>query len=305
MSHKTYQDFIDGEQRVWSWVGSDGEYAFENVLLDKMIYGDTDSGMFMINQKFVDSHTIEEIVANADKVGNMVNSAFPDFVRFAFNCPESRQGVIKTARETVSDKSLFLTAKRYISHIVDSEGKRVDKLKIQGVQLKKSNVSPFTKKILRKVVDMILDGAGVDDLTKVVKDAKSEFMDAPIKDIATPMGCATIVKAQEVYDSTKGFKGVHWAAKAACMWNILSTDRDHKINAGEKVRLVYIRGNKLSTSIAYPSDLTELPSWFTDMVLDRDLMWEKVDDVIVAYLEAIGYDIKSRKEDLRKNLFGF
>jgi DNA polymerase elongation subunit (family B) len=188
---------------------------------------------------------------------------------------------------------------------VDSEGKRVDKLKIQGVQLKKSNVSPFTKKILRKVVDMILDGAGVDDLTKVVKDAKSEFMDAPIKDIATPMGCATIVKAQEVYDSTKGFKGVHWAAKAACMWNILSTDRDHKINAGEKVRLVYIRGNKLSTSIAYPSDLTELPSWFTDMVLDRDLMWEKVDDVIVAYLEAIGYDIKSRKEDLRKNLFGF
>lgn len=221
------------------------------------------------------------------------------------NIPEERSHLIGTARETVADSGLWLSKKRYILRVKDSEGKRVNKLKMQGVQLKKSNTSHFLKKALLELVEHILDGADVDELNTIIDRQKREFIDADIYDIATPMGCATLNNATQVYELTGRFDGVHYAAKAAALWNITSSNFDTKIMAGEKIRLVYIRGNKLSTSIGFPSEARKLPEWFhRDIKVDYETMWSKAKKTINGYLKAIGFDLESRKVELSKDLFG-
>jgi DNA polymerase elongation subunit (family B) len=299
-------DFPNNEPKFWAWKNKgNGQYEFDLHHATHFVYQDTDSGYFAIPDTYTKTHSLDEIVEASDRVGKGVNDSFKDFIKFSMNIPEERSHLIGTARETVADSAIWLSKKRYILRVVDSEGKRVNKLKMQGVQLKKSNTSPFTKRILRDLVEKILDGADISQLTEFIKDAKKSFYKALVHDIATPMGCAKLNEAEAVYTNTGGFRGVHYAAKAGATWNILSRVTDKKISAGEKIRLVYISGNRLSTSIAFPSDLTTLPDWFNDdIIIDYDTMWQKVDKVITDYLKVIGFDLESRKNELSKELFG-
>lgn len=299
-------DFPENEPKFWAWKNKgNGEYEFGLHHATYFVYQDTDSGYFEIPESFTSTHCLDDIVDASDRVGKRVNDSFKDFIKFSMNIPEERSHLIGTARETVADSGIWLTKKRYILRVVDSEGKRVNKLKMQGVQLKKSNTSPFTKKILRELVEHILDGADVYKLTDIIKQAKREFFSSSVHEIATPMGCAKLNDALSVYESTGAFGGVHYAAKAGAVWNIISKNTDTKIIAGEKVRLIYIKGNRLSTSIAFPSDLTTLPDWFeSDIIVDYETMWNKTDKTIKDYLKAINFDLDSRKAELSKDLFG-
>jgi DNA polymerase elongation subunit (family B) len=299
-------DFPNNEPKFWAWKNKgNGQYEFDLHHATHFVYQDTDSGMFSIPEDYVKSHSLDEIVDASDRVGKGVNASFKDFIKFSMNIPEERSHLIGTARETVSDSAIWLTKKRYIMRVVDSEGTRCNKLKMRGVQIKRSNTSPFTKKTLLKLVENILDGVDVSTMYDIIKDIKRDFFRSSIYEIATPMGCAKLNEAEAVYTNTGRFSNVHYAAKAGAVWNIMSGVSDKKISAGDKIRLVYIKGNSLSTSIAYPSDMITLPSWFTEtVILDYDTMWGKLNKVINDYLTVIGFDMNSRKNEISKSLFG-
>jgi len=109
-----------------------GEYDY---LGDEVIYGDTDSTYF---KTFADDH--KSAVKIADAVAASVNSDYQRFMQQTFLCTPGFDNIIKAGREIVSDRGIFVEKKRYILHIVDLEGKTVDKMKVMGLDTKKTTI---------------------------------------------------------------------------------------------------------------------------------------------------------------------
>lgn len=301
MSRK-YEDF-ESTNTVWTWTDS-GE--FEKYHIDHMISGDTDSAYLRYPEQVVTGvdEDIDQLVEIGDTIGELTNEAFPEFCKIAFNCPDERVDIVQTDRETVFDKALFLSKKRYILHVVDDEGMKVDKLKIMGVEIKKSNTADAVKDILMKLVNMILDGEDEKSVKKEIRNMKESYPDLDLREIATPMNCKTLKTAQDQVDATGDMKGLHYSARAALFYNSLCGEYDKKINPGEKIGLLYIRNPK-SKYIGYPLDASNLPDWLYEIQIDYDTMWDKAYKTITNYLESLEWDAKSKKKKTKEKLFGF
>lgn len=260
--------------------------------------------MISFPQGIADELDTDLAVEIADRIGELTNKAFPDFCMHAFNCPEERKHTIRTDREVVSDKSLFLSKKRYIMHIVDSEGHRVDKLKIMGVELKKSDTSKAVKDMLFTLVNHILDGYDEDAILTKIQEMKEWFRTLPPHDIAKPMSVKTLKKCEDSFKMTGSTKGFPYQVRAAMFWNRKCGNGDRRIMPGDKIRLLYIK-NKECKYIGFPVDLTTLPDWFDDFIIDYDTEWEKANTKIESYLSSVGLDVSGRKAAIRQDLFGF
>ena len=165
-----YVDFEDTNV-VWGWTKDNDEYEFNKIYLNNAIAGDTDSVMMSLNGIVTEEDDINDIVELADTIAKKTNDSFPEFIQKAFNCPSSRKDVVTTDREIISDKSFFLTKKRYVMHVVNDEGKEVDKLKIMGVEIKKSDTPVAVKEMLMEMVNMILDDADINQMKERIKEA--------------------------------------------------------------------------------------------------------------------------------------
>ena len=261
----------------------------------------TDSGIFSLIDESV---VLDDVIDVADTIASITNDSFPDFVKHAFNCPEDRKHTIQTDREVVSDKSLFLSKKRYIMHIVNDEGKEVDKLKIQGVEIKKSDTPKAVQDYLLKVTKMILDGYSEEEVKEEVAKMKEDFKKRPIQEIARPMSVKKLKQYYDMVDMTGSKKGIHWNGLAAMFYNSLCSTRDKKITPQDKVGILSIR-HKDSKYIGFPMDLDELPDFMYDLTYDYPVMWDKSYKKINNYLESLGWDARSKKESKKEELFGF
>lgn len=300
-----YTDFEE-TNKIWGWVSIDKPpfYEFKEIEINNAIAGDTDSIMLSIDE-LVDGMEQKEIVSFADEIGKMTNESFPEFCKHAFNCPESRKDTIKTDREIVSDKSFFLSKKRYIMHVIDKEGKEKDELKIMGVELKKSDTSVAVKKLLMILVNMILDGASMGDVLQRVKMMKKEFREFSPKEIAKPISVKSLKKSQDIFEMTGDLKGIPYHNRAAMFWNKIKKPNDKEIYTGEKIGVLYIK-HKMSKYIGIPIDLISFPDWFeNDIIIDYDTEWSKAEKKLNNYLSSMGWDLASRKEEQRQKLFGF
>lgn len=299
-----HKDF-NGEKpnTFYTWYLKDGEYVFTEYTANNAIFGDTDSAGFLLEDR-VRGEDIDDIIFVADTIGELTNKAFPDFCMHAFNCPEERKHTIQTDREVVSDKSLFLSKKRYIMHIVDSEGQRVDKLKIMGVELKKSDTSKAIKALLMELVLAILDGKTETELLPLIKEMKIRFKNFPPSEIAKPINVKTLKKCQDMYETTGDMKGFPYQVRAAMFWNSLCGKTDKTIVPGDKVGLLYIKHPK-SKYIAFPIDMTTFPEWFSELQVDYETEWTKAHNKLESYLASIGLDIQGRKDSIKQELFGF
>jgi len=299
-----YKDFVK-TNKIWCWVEDGQDLKFTTYTVNNMVAGDTDSGYFSIADCVNENSNVDDVVTFADEIGKLTNESFPDFVMKAFNCPEERKDIIKTDREAVSDKSLFLTKKRYIMHVVDSEGNRVDKLKIMGVEIKKSDTSDALKKILMDLVKMILDGYSKEDVFDAVDTMKEKFYTMPVHEIAKPISVKTLKKCQDMYKMTGSMKGFPYQVRAAMFYNSLCGITDKMVYPGEKVGLVYIKHPK-SNYIAFPIDSSKLPNWWEkEIVIDYKTEWAKAHKKIINYLSSLDWDFKSIKDNKKKELFGF
>ena len=302
---ENYIDFddVNNPNTVWCWDTSGDKLSFCVKRLEHIIFGDTDSAC-LVMPDFMKDMSQDEITEIADFVAEEVNNSFPEFIEKVFNCPTERNQTIKTKREIVSDKSFLLTKKRYIMHVVDDDGKKCDKLKITGVEIKKSDTSVAVRDILVKLTNDLLDGRDIDYVKAHMKKLKKEFIDRPILDIAKPISCKTLKKCQDIYNMTGDMKGFPYQVRAAMFYNSMCTPQDKKIMPGDKVAIIYIRDVR-SKYIALPIDTVALPEWFNDLQIDYDTEWEKANKKINNYLTSMGWDVKSLNTKKRQELFGF
>ena len=311
--YEDFADFDDGNgvaNVVWFWNTDGKKLSYQKYQAKNVVAGDTDSVMMLLKPA-LDAIQVKEceictddVCDLADTVAEKVNDSFPDFIQKAFNTPPDRKHSITTGREVVFDKALFLSKKRYIMHVVDDEGKRVDKLKTMGVEIKKSDQSEFKKYALQKLVDIILDGGTLEDIQQEIEALKQEFKTKSFKEIGKPVSCKTLKKYSDVVDMTGSMKGVPYMVKASMMYNQMKSDRDPEIMPGDKILFCYVIHPTVS-GIAIPLSLNSLPDFLEELPIDYEKEWKKLKKTITNYLESLGWDIRSRNKQLKKNLFGF
>jgi DNA polymerase elongation subunit (family B) len=232
-----------------------------------MIYSDTDSCYFSIGST-TDGETYIE---KADKIGILVNETFTNFMKQTFLCNQGFDDIIKTGREIVSDRGIFVDKKRYMLHIINDDGYDVDKCKVMGVDTKKTTIPKEVAQTLNKFVERLLKGDNWDDISEDVVRYKAELEDiTPLNFMGTglPKGVKNIEKyTKTLMEESDCFLPGHVAA--AIHFNQCIIDHDDKetipIHSGDKIKIFYtIQQFGRFKAIAIPVDIEQIPQWFID-----------------------------------------
>lgn len=287
-----------------------------------VIYGDTDSVYFsavpaMPSDTELD---LESAVALYDHVSDTVSNTFPQMLKDSFNVPLQAGQVMKAGREVVGRAGLFITKKRYAIKCLDIEGWQPEggKLKIMGMDVKRSDTPEFVQDFLEEMLDNALSGVPEDVVIKKIRDFKHYFKDLPPWQKGMPKRVNKLTSYTEKYRKLKGLtdkdpinKHKKLAAlpeakennmipghvTASIHWNLLqqmnSDNYSMKITDGMKVIVCRLKQNPMGyTNIAYPTDEMHLPEWFKELPFDEDLMEESVlNKKIKNVLGAMGWDL--------------
>lgn len=304
MDKGKYVDFNQEEPNwIWTFVkDKEGSFVFKHIRLKNLVSGDSDSAYTKI--PFKSTNGLDDYVRIADQATEAINSAYPEFVKHAFNCPTERSHEIESNREIVSDALIIFSKKRYVARVKDKEGKRVDEKKIMGVELKKSDTSEAAKQILTDLVDWILDGVPSDEIRQRIKKIRTSFANRSLQEIARPISVKGLRKYEEELRTTGSMKGFPYQVRAAMYYNSLCSPSDEKITPTDKIGVLNIKHSEYK-NIAFPIDIDELPAFMHNVVYDYDLMYQKTFTKIENYLSALGWDIKGIKDQKKKELFGF
>jgi len=257
------EDAIDmGEKSEVALMGKafDGTFQSKNI-----IAADTDSVYFTIP-----ADNKEDAVAIADAIAEKVNESFPQFMRDTFLCNKNFDDKIASAREMVASRGLFIEKKRYILRIVDVEGKAVDKLKIMGVELKKTTLPKPIKQQLTKFIRRLLEGESWDTIAKDIVEYKKDITKAVnILNVGLPKGVKRVEHYTKEYEIVGDKARLPGHVAASIMWNQCLVKYDDKespkIMSGMKIKVFYLtqKFGKFK-SIAVPVDIEHIPKWFED-----------------------------------------
>lgn len=303
-------------------------YFFGNDIL----LHNTDSGYFSAYPVMKDlpefkdfEWTKENVTDLYDKIGDMTNDSFPEFMHSAFNCPETNGKIIKAARELCAGKGLFITKKRYAVLIYDKDGKRKDtdgkpgEIKAMGLDLKRSDTPKVVQDFLSELLIAVLTDSTEETVLNKVSEFRKEFRSWPGWLKGSPRRANKITHYQNVLEARTQ---VNWNAKAgdkktsvtipghvlaSINWNKLKKIHgDHysmPIQDGFKVIVCKLKPNPGGiTSVAYPVDELTLPEWFKQLPFDDEAMEETlIDKKVKNLLGVLKWDLDSNKN---KNSFG-
>ncbi len=290
-----------------------------------VIYGDTDSCYFSawpVLKTEVEEGRMEwnkeTCIALYDSLADQVNASFPAFMEQAFHCPRDMGSLIKCGRETVADRGLFITKKRYAVNAIDIEGKRLDvegkigKTKATGLDLKRSDTPKVIQDFLLEILNKVLAGAEREEIVERIREFKYEFMERPGWEKGSPKRVNNLTKYGAA-EAAQGKANMPGHVRAALNWNQLrkmnSDNYSMSIVDGMKTIVCKLRSNALGwTSIGYPTDEQRLPKWFTELPFDNDAMEATVvDKKVDNLLSVLNWDLASatNTENTFTSLFEF
>ncbi len=290
-----------------------------------VIYGDTDSCYFSawpVLKAEVEAGRMEwskeTCIALYDSLADQVNNSFPGFMEQAFHCPRDMGALIKCGRETVADRGLFITKKRYAVNAIDIENKRLDvegkigKTKATGLDLKRSDTPKIIQEFLLEILNKLLAGAGKDEIVERIREFKYEFKERPGWEKGSPKRVNNLTK-YGAEEARLGKANMPGHVRAALNWNNLrrmnSDNYSMQIVDGMKTIVCKLKSNPLGwTSIGYPTDEQRLPKWFTELPFDDGEMEATVvDGKIDNLLGVLDWDLAAatNTENTFTTLFSF
>jgi DNA polymerase elongation subunit (family B) len=259
------------------------------------------------------SNTAEEAIKIADAVANKVNESFKEFMEQTFLCGDGYSSFIKAGREIVSDRGIFVEKKkRYILHIIDNEGERVDKMKIMGMDTKKTTMPKEVANKLNKFIERLLKGASWDDIAADIVAYKDELRHpGNIMSIGLPKGIKNVEKYTDEFETSIKPR-IPGHVMAAIFYNRCLkryNDKEHTpITSGQKIKVFYLAHVYDNTfkSIALPTDIETIPEWFYNFQIDYEAHIERlVDNPLEGILDAIKERIPAKHELTISNFFEF
>ena len=263
----------------------------------------------------------EDAVIIADEVANTVNDLFPNFMVENFNCTGGRQDLIKVAREVVAESGLFLYAKKkYTLKVVNMEGADLrdhPKLKSMGSEIKKADTPKVIQDFLKRMMDLILDKRPYAEIEELVNGSRGTLIKNSL-DVLSLGGSKQINNLDALYANWKlverngkGKLNLPGHVRAAINYNelIIKYEQGAKlISSGDKGVVFYLLPNPENIkSIAFPSDLMHLPTWFTEnFQIDMKLTEQKlIDSKIEGIFEAIGIEKPTIQGSYINSVFSF
>lgn len=249
----------------------DGDY---NMFSPSIIYGDTDSCYFRTNAESFTEKTKQEqeeiAIQIADMVGERVSKSFDDFCVKAFRIQPEFKGIIRCEREVVAKSGIFVTKKRYVLKLIDLDGRRVDKLKAMGLEMKKTTTPKVIQNFLEDVVKLILDGEKTwEDINAFIVSYRDQITHIlPILDIGMPKGVKKVEHYTGEYETYGDKARLPGHVAASIFYNrCLKEHHDTEsmpIISNSKIKVFYLsRKYGKFKSIAFPTDTENLPEWFT------------------------------------------
>lgn len=263
-----------------------------------VIYGDTDSTYF---KTFADN--IEDAILIADEVAAQVNASYQDFMIKTFLCQPGFDNLVKCGREVVADRGIFVEKKRYILHLVDVEGKRVDKCKVMGLDTKKTTLPVPVSKKLNGFIERLLKGETWDEISQSVVDYKDELINSKdIMDIGLPKGVKKVEQYTEDFKRNRKCRLPGHVA-GSIFYNQCLIEYDDKVSmqitSGMKIKVFRLKGHHgRFKCIAIPTDAEFVPTWFMEnFMIDKPSHIERlVDKPLTNILKAI--DEKPPTQDM-------
>ena len=278
---------------------------------ETIIYGDTDSCYFSawpVLKKEVKEGRMtwskDMAIQLYDSIADQVNLSFPGFMETAFHVPREMGEVIKGGREVVASKGLFITKKRYAVMIIDKEGKRLDvagqpgKVKAMGLDLKRSDTPKVIQDFLSEILNDVLTGATRDEIIAKIREFKYIFKERPGWEKGSPKRVNNLTKYGKE-EERLGKANMPGHVRAALNWNNLRRMNGDKYSLqivdGMKTIVCKLKANPLGwTSIGYPTDEQQLPSWFKELPFDDSEMEATVvDQKIDNLLSVLEWDLAS------------
>lgn len=276
-----------------------------------IIYGDTDSSYFSTGYT-----NNEKAIKYADEIGEQVNKSFPTYMKNTFLCQPEYDQIIKTGREIVSDRGIFVDKKRYILHIINDDGFEVDKVKVMGLDTKKTTMPKPIANKLNHFVERLLRGDDWDEVTQDVVDFKQSLYDVTVDNfmnIGLPKGVKKIEKYTTDHEENNTcFLPGH--VSAALHFNKMIKEHNDKetiaIHSGDKIKVFYLlQTNGRFKAIAIPVDIEQVPQWFLDYVvpnIDKDAhVLRLVDKPLNNIIKAVGLTTPSKQSLFTDSLFEF
>ena len=299
-----------------------GTYDHEG---ESIVYGDTDSVYFTAAKHLSDGVTLDlDSATNLyDHISDEVSKTFPDFLKKDFNVPTEQGAVMQAGREVVGKSALFITKKRYAINVLDLEGWRPEggKLKIMGMDIKRSDTPEFVQDFLEEILWDALAGLTEDSVIAKIKEFKKSFRELDPWRKGMPKRVNNLTPYTEKYERIKGMSTTSVSVKArrdgvipktfkeptnnmipghvsaSIQWNYLremnGDQYSLKITDGMKVIVCKLRNNPMGySSVAYPTDELKIPQWFKELPFDEDHMEETVlDKKIHNVLGKMGWDL--------------
>lgn len=164
--------------------------------------------------------------------------------------------------------------KRYAGYLIWKDGEEVNEISSTGMEIKRSDQSVITKKLLRRFFELcLIDGdmyTAIDEVKATIRDVKSG--NVSIHDVSIPKGVKDLTRDEP------------WSRGVRNLTEIFNKH----INEGAKPRLIYILGDKQELCITHDMDEAEILS---HVVVDWNMCCEKtVVHKMRTFVESIGYD---------------
>lgn len=266
-----------------------------------VIYNDTDSISISL-QGVVDKtgvnrndpRYVDTLCKFADTVLNKQTEIANAKLATELNVFENR---LSFKREKVFVSGLYVVKKRYALLVIDDEGVRFSepKIKITGLEIKRSDTPQVCRDAMEKVLKIILTGAEP-ELIKYVSDFESEFMKLEPETISLPSGVNNLAKYSD--RQTIYAKGTPMHVRATLLYNHhikkMGLDNSYEmIDEGGNVKYIKLKMPNIfrENVIGYAS---AIPKEFNlKSVVDYDQMYQ--DTFLIAtkrLTDAAGWNLK-------------
>lgn len=281
-----------------------------NILVHNSTYFAAMYGRDTSNMTFEEQET--EAVKVADEVAKHVNGKYPDFMVDAFLCQSDFNGMVRAAREVVAPRGIFVTPKRYVLWVTNLDGKPVDKLKVMGLDTKKTILPRYIQKKLNSYIERFLKG---EEWSSVAEDvvAYKEYLrnEQSLIELGLPKGINKLELYTAEYLSGGDKVRLPGHVAAAILYNKMLDENEDtqtmRITSDMKIKVFYLRRPiGRFKSIAFPVDEERVPQWFLEQNIDVDLQIEKlVDNPLKNLLKAINLTPPSKQSLFVESILEF
>jgi len=281
---------------------------------ESIVAGDTDSIFFTavhlfkaLNLKFTENGELtEEALFYAKDLETHLNIEIKKWGKAVLNSADCR---IVFKREKIADVGLFLEKKkRYVLHLLDDEGFKVNKFKYVGVDVIKTAMPKAVKPHLKRVIEIMITTQNLAKTNDALLKAYNIFKALPDDDISRVSGINDLEKHSLRCVELTTTKGMPIHVKAAYFYNLFIdklglANKYEKIVSGDKLRYFYVQQpNKYGIKVMgykydYPDEFRTL------FKPDTELMFNKIIfSAIERFYNAVNWVPRKPGEQIKTDL---